>query len=559
MGLLLKDKLELSTPLGSHEIQLLIGDITKLPQEEKVDMIFISAFYGDYQPAKSTLIGSLKWNLGINVKDLARNKWLDLRKNFSCWVSAALPDSVPFRHIVCLENNKKMDSLAEQLSQMFLAMMPIFNNTESSVITPLLATGNQGHSGELVLKAMVNGACHWIQAGLPLHCLKIVIFSGNPSVLSEMDKTYLKLFAQLKTKWSYKAKKAISRPYDICLSFSPADKELAKKVTSTLQRQAPDARIHSTPFDFNHDLVWQTDIFSVMKESRRIIILLTPAYLEDIECVEQFNIALCCNRLKKAEVVIPFHMKTVTSFPSYMSIVQYVECSLSEDEKSATALIESACSDVIKSLKVPTAMPDDDTDQEILETLALSRNTTYDIFLSYSHRHGKEPRELEHILRTNYPHLNIFFDVKELKAGNIWQQALYEAVSKTHCFVAFLAPGYLESAVCNEEFNLALARQYAHDSILLVPVITDSLQSVPRRLTSVPYADLGSGPENIAKFAARIAELVIERKDRVAIPNVTTFKQTLAHKRGVKFINEFYLAGNSVVKKAPQRFLDTVK
>lgn len=47
MGLLLKDKIELSTPLGSQEIQLLIGDITKLPLEEKVDFIFISAFYGN--------------------------------------------------------------------------------------------------------------------------------------------------------------------------------------------------------------------------------------------------------------------------------------------------------------------------------------------------------------------------------------------------------------------------------------------------------------------------------------------------------------------------------
>ncbi|BFZ05756.1 hypothetical protein BsWGS_08795 [Bradybaena similaris] len=561
MGLLLKDKIELLTPLGSQEIQLLIGDITKLPLEEKVDFIFISAFYGSYIASKSTLIGSLKVNLGINVRELARQKELDLWKNFSCWVSTPLPAAVPFRRIVCFEYNHRVGPLTEQLSQIFLAMMPIFNNTEATVITPLLASGNQGFDGKEVLSALVNGACHWIQAGLPLHCLKIVVYSENPGENSKMDTEYLKLFAKLKTKWRLKTKKEvkISQPYDICLSFSPADKELAEKVTASLHRQAPDAKIHSTPFKFNHDQVWQTDIFSVMKVSQKIIVLLTPAYIEDTECIEQYNIALCCNRLKKTEVVIPFHMKTVGSFPSFMSIVQYVECSIFEDEEAASAAIETACADVIKSLKPVTAMPDDDTDQEGLKTLRLGRNTTYDIFISYSHRHKKEPRELADVLRSKYPRLNIFLDLTELKAGNIWQQAVYEAADRARCVVAFLTPGYLLSPVCNEEFNIALARHTAHDSVILVPVIADNLQLVPRSLTSMPCTDLGNDPENIARFAAKIVELVTKNRSRAAIPNVTMFKQMMAHKRGVSFIEQYYLAGHSVVKKTPQQFLDKLE
>lgn len=43
------------------------------------------------------------------------------------------------------------------------------------------------------------------------------------------------------------------------------------------------------------------------------------------------------------------------------------------------------------------------------------------------------------------------------------------------------------------------------------------------------------------------------------IPNVTMFKQMMAHKRGVSFIEQFYLAGHSVVKKTPQQFLDKLE
>ena len=58
----------------------------------------------------------------------------------------------------------------------------------------------------------------------------------------------------------------------------------------------------------------------------RIIAVLTPNYLDKPECLEQFNLALCCNRLTKAEVLAPFYMQTVDVFPSYMTLIQYTEC-----------------------------------------------------------------------------------------------------------------------------------------------------------------------------------------------------------------------------------------
>ena len=47
MALVLKERICLTTPQGASEVQLLFGDITQLPVEEKVDAIFVSAFPGE--------------------------------------------------------------------------------------------------------------------------------------------------------------------------------------------------------------------------------------------------------------------------------------------------------------------------------------------------------------------------------------------------------------------------------------------------------------------------------------------------------------------------------
>ena len=46
MSLIIHDTLSLTTETGVSKIQLCIGDITKLPREEKVDVLVVSAFPG---------------------------------------------------------------------------------------------------------------------------------------------------------------------------------------------------------------------------------------------------------------------------------------------------------------------------------------------------------------------------------------------------------------------------------------------------------------------------------------------------------------------------------
>lgn len=49
-----------------------------------------------------------------------------------------------------------------------------------------------------MLKLLVNAAVHWIKAGLPLRCLKIVLFSRNITKKSSDNELLIKLFQNLK-------------------------------------------------------------------------------------------------------------------------------------------------------------------------------------------------------------------------------------------------------------------------------------------------------------------------------------------------------------------------
>lgn len=72
---------------------------------------------GDYSHASGTLIGALFNNLGLSTRELSKDKDMDLRTHYSCWLSKPLPQDLPFGRLLCFE---KLDILLKNTLVLFL-------------------------------------------------------------------------------------------------------------------------------------------------------------------------------------------------------------------------------------------------------------------------------------------------------------------------------------------------------------------------------------------------------------------------------------------------------
>ena len=180
-GIVVADTIKVTNDIGEPEIQICVGNIIELPKEEKVDVLVISAFPDDYVPTPPSLIGQLFSQLKIDVRALAKDKEEDLRNLYSCWWSKPLPDHISYKKILCFEGGFKVGKTSPQMvGEIFRCLVPAVGDEETRVMMPLLASGALKFSKKQMLEEIVTAAVHWMQAGLPLSCLKIVLLETDP-------------------------------------------------------------------------------------------------------------------------------------------------------------------------------------------------------------------------------------------------------------------------------------------------------------------------------------------------------------------------------------------
>ncbi|WAR19248.1 hypothetical protein MAR_001086 [Mya arenaria] len=376
--------IELWTQNGLYRIEMLFGDITKLPREEKVDIIMVSAFPGDYSPMSGTVLGALKKNLGVNLMNLSNEKDLDLRHHFSCWLTRPLINDHPH-----LPFNKPQDS--------------------RQCYTADITDVSCGRGKSQVLGAMIESAASWILAGLPLKVLKIVVYGNFDDGINTM-------FTALKTRY--------------------------------------------------------------LKKNEA---------LKSSECLDQYNMAMCCNQLFSANVLSPFYVDTIKTLPSYMGL---------------------ACSMVIESLdKQPS---DAATSKTIIEAkLQSAEKFQYDVFISYSHRNPQQAELMLEIFKHIDPLIKVFYDRSALTTGVNWQNMLYQSVGECQCMVALISPNYLTSTVCTEEFNLAFARHLCKDKgMRLIPVLIEGVNELPEHISEC--LDVKHAAGDFKEFATGLASEVVD-------------------------------------------------
>jgi len=118
--------LGVETPRGLCTLELLQGDITRVP----CDLMAISAFRDSYYPLKGTVIGSLQENHGFSFLKNGSDSELidpefDLRNQFGIWVTREL-SGLPCRRILCVELRGRLDRRLEPGQQLTGALENVF-------------------------------------------------------------------------------------------------------------------------------------------------------------------------------------------------------------------------------------------------------------------------------------------------------------------------------------------------------------------------------------------------------------------------------------------------
>jgi hypothetical protein len=338
----LLDELKIQDGSKNKYIKIYHGDLTEIPVEEAVDILVVSAFPDDYTPTPRSLIGALH-RKGVSVAELAQTKAVDLRKSFSCWMSQEINSSDPgiqFKRILCFEPQMR-GKPSEVVGEIFQSLMPFVNESPSitSITMPLVATGDQGVPLLDILEPLLDAAAHWLALGLPVQNLKIVEYSELKAAelkgaFSVLKQNYLGSFVKSNSKFKY----------DLFISYSHLNMDEVIFLAEELHRQRPNLRIFLDRKNLNTGVSWQQELYDALDDCRKVVAVYSPTYLSSKVCKEEFNIAIFRHRDSEDSVLLPIYLYS-TELPTYMKLIQFIDCREADEDK-----LRKACKEILASL-----------------------------------------------------------------------------------------------------------------------------------------------------------------------------------------------------------------
>jgi hypothetical protein len=331
----LLDRIELPVGDQVRSIELRCGDLTRVTQDDAVDVLVVSAFPDAYAllPIDGSLIGGLALQ-GLFVGELALDKAVDLRDTCSCWMSRELDpgdSGLPFRRILCFEPHRR-GRPPEVVGDIFRALIPFLDGKDlKTVAMPLVSTGVAETPVAEILPPLLEAAIHWITLGIPLERLTIVVFADHQKAEARATFTREKSKCQRDTVATQSG-----FDFDVFVSYAHENERDTDLIVEELVRAKPDVKIFFDRFELDVGSSWQGDLFEALDASRRILVLYSPAYLQSKVCKEEFNIAWARSRESDQSILFPLYLYTA-SLPTYMKVVQYIDCREGDPEKVAAA------------------------------------------------------------------------------------------------------------------------------------------------------------------------------------------------------------------------------
>ena len=342
--MILLDSITIHHDTEERIIELWQGDLTEMPPEEAVDILVVSAFPNSYLPLQGTLIGALHQK-GISVKALSNDKQVDLREYCSCWLSKEVKAEVrgiQFDHILCFEP-ANLGSPADVVGDIFRSLVPfiIGDMQVIQVAMPLVSSGNKGASVSEMVDALFTAATNWMENGLPLKRLKIV--ECSPMKAAEIKGAFEILKRHYQKAVAEKKRKT---QYDLFISYSHKNADIANSIVEDLKALKPDMRIFIDHQELIPGIAWQDKLYRSLDDSRMVLTLYSPEYVISKACQEEFNFTSLLHARSGEKVLFPILLYDTDLLPQ-MSKWQYIDCRVADRTK-----VRAACQQLFQRLAI---------------------------------------------------------------------------------------------------------------------------------------------------------------------------------------------------------------
>lgn len=373
------------------EIQLLLGDLTKIPPEHAADILVISAYPRSYVPVPGTLMAALH-NNGIFVNELAAEKEINLLDQLGCWLSKPLAENLQqqfrIKRILCFEPGTREYEQHSVVGNIFRCINTFAFDVQNNVIAmPLLASGNQKIPVEKMLPAIIEAAIFWFENGLPLKCLKLALFGEtqvqqalpifmnlkeNYELLSPVKLHFASVAesiqrdsirkSELQNSDSNKDKHTEIRQsnqsndtkhqppavddsllqtsdlfeeYDLFISYAHAHNTLITAFVENLKKQNPQLKVFYDKNSIPSGGIWLKHISDAIQRSRKVLVFLSPDYNNSPVCWDEFQCAKLIEYKRKAQIIQTIYLYDYKELemPPIMGIYNWIDCREADSEK----------------------------------------------------------------------------------------------------------------------------------------------------------------------------------------------------------------------------------
>jgi len=330
---------------GSEKcIELYLGNLAAPNIDIPFDLLVTSAFPNCYTPNKGTLIGSL-YEAGVSVQELSYSKAIDLRDNFSSWISAEITQHQIglkpwFKRLLCFEHMLRGEA-QDLVNGIFQAIMPfvLIPPQIKTIAMPVVASGNQGQNPESMFSVLLNSSVYWLKMGMPVDKILFVEINENKVNLYRKIIKDFSIDNNLQSNLPTQEKQ-----YDLFFSYSHTNRKEVDYVHDIVKTVIPDIRIFIDRYEIEAGQSWQNKIFTALENSKKVVAFYSPDYLSSTICKQEYNVAMLLENETSSGILKPIYLYTA-QLPAYMRIIHYYDCR----EANYNRLMDS-CSNILSTL-----------------------------------------------------------------------------------------------------------------------------------------------------------------------------------------------------------------